>query len=272
MTNKEFGKLTIDQFRDLIQKLPEIRRGYDVELPKLFKDKQARLKELLGPIDHTWAEIYEFPFHEQIAILFHMAGIEWVIADAIKADDPQQRLMDVAAENGALDEWYAANQESLEFKHLLWLCIALQRNILAIMLFHCSMGHLVDRVRQGDDDAFFHAIEVDRTALGCRPLADRLAQAELLGDKHFFIRLRKALKGPSKKHMAAIQDLRYSIVALRSVGFDSFSDDDLERLFVQTKLYPNVAGAHKNLRKHIQLARKLQPLEMHISGGRQKES
>lgn len=267
---KEFGKLTLDQFRELVQKLPEIRRGFDVELPQLFSEKKARLKELLGPEDHTWAEIYELPFVEQIAWLFYMAGISWVIRDAAKADDPNEKLSEIIAEGGALDEWYEQNEHSVEFKHIVWLGIALQRNILAIMLFHCSMGHLVERVRQGDDDAFFHAVEVDRTALICAPLADRLARAELIGDKHFFLRLRKALKGPSKKHMASIQDLRYSIVALRSVGFDRFSDEDLERLFIQTKLYPNAAGALKNLRKHIQAARKLQPPEMQVLGGRQK--
>ncbi len=194
------------------------------------------------------------------------------LIEAWRSDDPFEEYTHWADDGGALDRWYERNESTVSKKYLLWLAIVFQRNILSIMLFHCSMGHLVERARAGDDDAFFHAVEVDRAVLGCPTFADRLARAELTADKHFFIRLGKAIKGPSKKHMQVIQDLRYSIVALRSLGFDRFSDEDLITLFVRTGLYSNTAGAVKNLRKHIQAARKLQPPEMVSSGGRQTPS
>ena len=112
-------------------------------------------------------------------------------------------------------------------------------------------------VRQGDDTALFNAVRVDRSVLLAAPCADRLSRAEMLNDKDFLRHLRSAIRGPTKKHMEAIQDLRYSIVALRECGFDRFSDKDLERLFIRTRLYPNSGGALKNLRKHIHLARRL---------------
>ncbi len=258
---KELGKLTPDQFHRLVKTLPELRKGRD-DITKVMRDNPQKLKEILGLNDHTWAEIYEFPFVEQIAFLVIMVGLHEKVIEVGRSEDPQESALRWGDEDSALDQWLDDNEEKIEFKRLIWLATVLQRNILAIMLFHCSMGHLVEQARNGDDDALFHAVEIDRSSLTCPTFADRLARAELTNDKLFFLRLRKALKGPSKKHMVAIQDLRYSIVALRSMGFDQFTDKDLEQLFIRTRLYPNSAGALKNLRKHIQAARKLQPPEL----------
>lgn len=258
---KEFGKLTPDQFRRLVKSLPELRKQRE-ELPAVMRNNPRRLKELLGPNDHGWSAVYEYPFVEQIAYLSILVGFHEKVIEAGHSDDPQERALSWAEDDSDLDQWFEANEDKLKYKHLIWMATALQRNILAIMLFHCSMGHLVEKVRNGDDDLLFHAVEVDRTSLTCPTFDDRLARAELTNDKHFFLRLRKAIKGPSKKHMEAIQDLRYSIVALRSMGFDRFTDKDLETLFIRTRLYPNSAGALKNLRKHIHAARKLQPPQL----------
>lgn len=124
------------------------------------------------------------------------------------------------------------------------------------MLFHQSLGALEEQARNGSDEALFKAVSVDRSIITCPTFANRLSYAELTNDKAFFIHLKKALKGPSKKNMAAIGDLRYAIVLLHEVGFDKFTDDELIQLFVSNSLYPNRPSAAKNLRKHIQAARK----------------
>lgn len=253
---KPLGKLTHDQFAKLVSRLPEVR-GQMRELPQLLREKKDRLHTIFGDGEYAWGTIYERPFLEQMALLFVLIGLHIPLHEAAQANDPQQVVLDWSDDNSPLDVWYDEHEHEIEKKYLLWMAIVLQRNILAIMLFHKSMGALVDLVRQGDDDAFFDAVRVDRTVLLARPCADRLSKAEMLNDKEFLRHLRSAIKGPNKKHMESIQDLRYSIVALRECGFDRFSDDDLERLFIRTRLYPNSGGALKNLRKHIQLARKL---------------
>lgn len=253
---KEFGKLTHDQFATLVSRLPEVR-GQMRELSELVRQKKDQLNALLGSEDYSWAEIYELPFLEQLTWLFVLLGLHIPLHEAAKSEDPQEVVGHWADADGPLDAWYEAQNGKVEWKHLLWLTLVLQRNILAIMLYGQSMGALVDAVRTGNDEAFFKAVRIDRTVLLSSPCADRLSKAELLNDKAFFGHLRKALKGLSKKHMVAIQDLRYSIVALRECGFDHFTDEALERLFIQTRLYPNSPGALKNLRRHIQDARKI---------------
>jgi len=264
---KEFGKLSLAQFERLATTIPEVRKQRS-ELSEILQGNQAKLRELLGASGHSWASIYEMPFFEQVDHLFMLIGLHEPLIEAWQTEDPIEIYSTWGDDEGELERWYELHESEIDPKHFIWMTVVFQRNILAIMLFHCSMGHLIQRVREGDDDSLFHAVEVDRAVVGAPTIADRIARAELVADKHFFIRLRKALKGPTKKHMVAIQDLRYSIVALRSFGFDRFTDEDLERLFLKTRLYPNSAGALKNLRKHIQAARKLQPPDFVNSGGR----
>jgi len=255
---KEFGKLTNDQFANLVKALPEFRTQSN-ELTKTYQEHPKRLSELLGDGPISWGTIYEKPFLEQMAILFVLLGLNVPLHNAAQASDPQAEVMRWSDENGPLDAWYESVKDSMEWKYMIWLCVVLQRNILSIMLYHQSLGGLVEAVRNGDDSAFFKAVRIDKTVLLAPTCADRLSRAELINDKAFFGHLRSAMKGPTKKHMVAIQDLRYSIVALRECGFDRFNDRDLEQLFIRTRLYPNSAGALKALRKHLNLARKIQP-------------
>jgi hypothetical protein len=253
---KEFGKLSHNQFAELVCRLPEVR-GQMRELPELLRSKKDRLNDLFGDGDCSWGSIYELPFLEQMAFLFVLIGLHIPLHEAAQSEDPQEEVLRWGRNNSSLDTWFDANEQNIEKKHLLWLAIVLQRNILSIMLYHKSMGALVEEVRQGNDLALFDAVRIDRSVLLAAPCANRLSRAEMLNEKDFLRHLRSAIKGPTKKHMAAIQDLRYSIVALRECGFDRFTDQDLERLFIGTRLYPGSAGALKNIRKHIQLARKI---------------
>ncbi len=247
-------KLTPEQFSDIAKMLPEIRYQKK-ELVELIKSKPVVINEILGKY-YSWAEIYELSFVEQMAYLFVLLGINKPIYEIATSTAPQQALIEASEDGGKLDQWYDLNKDNIEKKHLLWLVVVLQRNIFSIMLFHQSLGALVDQVRNGNSEAFFKAVSVERSILSCPTFADRLSLAELKNDRQFFIHLRKALKGPSQKHMEAIGDLRYAIVLLRDAGFDKYTDDQLIAFFVGNGLYPKHPSAAKNLRKHIHTARK----------------
>ncbi|MCB4810884.1 hypothetical protein LG204_06105 [Methylovorus menthalis] len=246
--------LSPHQFSSVVKTLPEIRSQMK-KLGEVMLSKPEKVKEILGEY-YSWAFIYELPFVEQLAYLSVLLGFQESLVEASKAKDITQATIDLAADGGVLDRWYEANEEKIEKKHLIWLSFVMQRNILSIMLFHRSLGALVHEVRTGSDDAFFKAVSIDRTILLCPTFSDRLSYAELTNDKTFFLHLRKALKGPSKKNMEAIGDLRYAIVLLRDMGFNKFTDDELIGLFVGNGLYPKSYNAAKNLRKHIHTARK----------------
>ena len=164
---KEFGKLTHDQFAKLVSRLPEVR-GQMRELPALLREKKDRLKTILGEGGYSWGTIYERPFLEQMALLFVLIGLHIPLKEAAQSEDPQEVVLGWGDDDSPLDAWFDANEHQIEKKYLLWMAIVLQRNILSIMLYHKSMGALVDLVRQGDDTALFNAVRVDRSvSAGC---------------------------------------------------------------------------------------------------------
>ena len=246
--------LSPEQFSEIVGKLPEIR-SQRMELQELARAKPQKVQEIFGG-DLTWANIYELSYNQQIASLLVLLNIHTYFIDAAESHDYLGSVLRISKESGELDQWYEANEATINKKHLLWMAMVLQRNVLSIMLYHQSLGSLVEDVRTGIDESFFKAVSIDRTILSCPTFANRLSQAEFLGDKQFFIRLRKALKGPSLKHMQTICDVRYGIVLLREAGFDTFTDDQLIQFFISNGLYPNSYNASKNLRKHIYEAKK----------------
>ncbi len=250
----ENKKLNREQFIELAKSLPEVRT-YKDEFADRIKNDPDRIKEVFGDCT-SWSHVYEYSFNEQLAYLFILIGIHKMMIDVANSTDQAKAITQVTKEGAELDQWYEINKETIDKKHILWLAVVLQRNVLSIMLFHQSLGALVEEVRRGNDEAFFKAVSVDRSILTCPTFAKRLSEAELLNDKSFFIHLRKALKGPSQKNWAAIGDLRYAIVLLMEAGFDKFTDDELISFFVNTGLYPNHPSAQKNIRKHIYAARK----------------
>jgi hypothetical protein len=218
------------------------------------------LEELL-PKDYYWADVYELPFTEHMALLLMVIDKVEFIHQAVQSDDPQQVVLDDldTPDDG---EWSGGWQGQFEKADLIGLVAALQRTILSIMVYQRPLSTLVEEVRQGNDDALFDAVRLDRSIVACPTFAARISKAELSQDKHFFLRLIKALKGPSKKHWESYQDLRYALYVLRELGFDKLSDDQLENLLVhQLKVYPKSFNAQKNLRKQYTLSKKINHLK-----------
>jgi len=257
---KEYGKITAEQFKTLIDKLPELRKQRG-ELSELVRGvSKAKLEELL-PRDYAWSDIYELPFIEHLALMLLVIDKVDFIKQAAQAPDPQQVVLD-AHDLDDDEEWTGGWKGLFEKKHLIGVLFTIQRTILSIMLYQKTMSTLIDEVRQGNDDSLFDAVRVDRAAVACPTIAARICRAELLHDKHFFIHLRNALKGPSQKHWQSYQDLRYALCVLRDLGFDKLSDDQLENLLVhQLKVYPNDYNARRNLRKQYTQSKKLNPLK-----------
>jgi hypothetical protein len=253
---KEFGKLTPEQFKQLTRDLPEIR-GQMQELPDLIRSVPVeKVKDILGK-DFYWATVYELPYHEQLALLFFALGKVKELMEIVNSPDPQQAAYDWSHREDD-DEWNGGEGGLFEKKHVIGLTVALQRNMLSVMLFHRTLDKFVEEVREGNDDSFFNAVRVDRSIVTCPTFADRIARAELSNDKLFFIRLRSSLKGPSKKHWEMYKDLRYALHVLKELGFDKMTDAQLEDLLVhKLKLYPNVPSARKNLRKQFTESKKI---------------
>lgn len=254
---KEYGKFTTAQFRTFIRKLPEVRQQRE-ELESLLTSlHQDKLKEITGP-GCSWAVLYEDSFAKHIAVAMVAFGEAEKLKLAAASEDPQQFLLeDMDSDLGDTEPHPAFSKQDL-----IGIAYSVQRTILCVTLFQRSMSGLLQEVREDDNlDSLFNAIRVDRAAVNCPSIADKIARAQIKNDKRFFLRLRNALKGPTQKHWAAYCDLRYSLFTLRELGFDKMTDVQLEELLVhQLKVYPDRPEARKNLRAQYQQSRKIKTI------------
>jgi hypothetical protein len=256
---KEFGKLTEDQFRRFVRQLPEFRKEYAGFEQSMRAATPEKLRELLGD-GIWWAPVYEVPFGIGLACLFYMLGETDRLKELAALPDPQEFLLREMEEGRELD-WDGGPNKQFSISDLLALSVGLQRNVLSIMIYKRTMSALVAEVREGNDNSLFDAVRLDRSAVSCPTIASRITRAELLGEKRFFQRLRNALKGPTRKHWESYQDLRYSLALLREMGFDKLSDAELEHLMVDVLgVYPKSFAARKNLRKQYYESKKFKTL------------
>lgn len=252
---KEYDKLSLEQLQQLIGELPEIRKQR-TELPEALKaSSKEKLADLIGD-GIVWSNIYELSFVEHIAFLIMALDKVNLFISASQAADPQQVILDDMKQDDP--EWTGGHEGKFTKADLVGLVASVQRSVFSIMIYQRSLSALVAEVRDGNDDALFNAIRLDRSMTSCPTIAQRISKAELLNDKHFFRRLIKAHKGPSQKHWQSLQDLRYAFAVLRELGFDKLSDAELEDLLVhKLKVYPNTPNARRNLRKQYTLSKKI---------------
>jgi hypothetical protein len=259
IVDKKYGKLTEDQFKRLIRKLPEFRNESREVQEALRSASKEKLRELLGD-GVWWAPVYELSLVQGVAFLVYVLGETDRIKAVSQLSDPQEVFLKEIEEDKDF-EWNGGPGGAFVKADVIALTTALQRNILSIMIYKRSLSSLIAEAREGNDDALFNAIRLDRSVLSCPTAAMRISKAELLEEKPFFLRLRSALKGPSKKHWEGYRDLRYSLFVLRELGFDQFSDAQLEYLLVDVlKVYPDNYGARKNLRKQYYESKKIKAL------------
>ncbi|MFH1044801.1 MAG: hypothetical protein V1796_07135 [Pseudomonadota bacterium] len=256
---KEYGKLTEDQIKRLVKKLPEIRKQ-EGELQEAFRSaSKEKLREIIGD-GIWWAPLYEMSLVQGLGLLFYVLGkAEW-LREVAQSPDPQEEVLkEIYSEEEW--EWDGGPDGKFSKGDVIALIMALQRNVLSIMVYKRSLSSLIEEARGGNDDCLFDAIRLDRTIVSGPTATARISKAELLGEKRFFQRLLKALKGPSQKHWEGFKDLRYSLAILRDLGLNDLSDSQLEHLLVDVLgVYPKSFSARKNLRAQYYQSKKIKTL------------
>lgn len=245
---KEYGKLSLDQFKQLVQKLPEIRKKQK-EPPKLFHSIPEDEKHEILVEGLSWANVYERSVDEQLALLVCKSGRADKLHEAAQSDDPTQAALDLF-ESDEFADFNGYEGSITQKREVIGLLIALKRNVLSMMLFDRTLDKMVQEVKSGNDESLFLAVCIDRSIVACPIIADRIAKAELESDDDFFVELSRSLSGPSGKYWESYKDLRYAFFLLRDSGIDQLPAAQLEDLFVnQLKLYPDTPGARRNIRE-----------------------
>ena len=142
LVEKEYGKLTEDQFKRLVRKLPEIRKQ-EGELQEAFRSaSKEKLKEILGD-GVWWAPLYELSLVQGLGFLFHVLGkAEWLKEIARSADPQEEALKEIYSEEDF--EWNGGPGGIFSKGDVIALVTALQRNILSIMVYKRSLSSLIE--------------------------------------------------------------------------------------------------------------------------------
>lgn len=181
------------------------------ELPALLEEKRRKVLDILDRVP-PWSHWYELSWKKVLGIFLILAGMDEVVIQASKTENPQKYLFEYIDKNPD-----PINEEDLsaDDKALL---IALFMNVLhqmqSLAIFSESLSDLVEKAKN-DDEALLDAVIVDRSVVSCPIFAKRIQYAQLIHDEPFLNQLAKAItrtrpRRPESEH----DDLRYMLEAV----------------------------------------------------------
>ena len=258
---KEYAKLTADQFRELIQALPGLLAMLREMNDRLATTPAAKFDSVMPGDFGLYSRVYEFPFAQHLSMV--VVGLNRL--DEVKAmaaaPDPQEAVLELLRNWDEVDD--KPQHPDFDNADILALAYSLGRSIQSMATYGRSISSLLQDVRESNNhDALFKAIRMDRAVIGCPTAMKLIARAQIRGNKAFFKSLRSALAGPSKKEWAGLEQMRYSFVLLREMGLSDLSEAALEELMVdKLQVYKSAKGdARKNLRAHYRQSRKIKTI------------
>jgi|SRR5882724_5395360 len=256
---KEYGKLSQDQLKRLIDQVP---RALDH-----FPEIQSKFRGDISPTAGAaleeglyWAHLYELPLSTHIAFAVEALGQSDRVLEIASAADPQEEAIQDLERDDNADETFE-NPLGLTDADRLSIALSIQYTMKSVASYGRSLSALVAELKTGSDKSLFDAIRIDRTVITGPTAALRIAKAELQGDRHFFDSLRRSQKGMSRKLWRGREQLRYMWFALRNSGSQGVPVDTLVDLVVkELGIYPDNPGAKKNLLEQYYRSQKFKDL------------
>lgn len=208
---KEFGQTSFDELVQLV----ELFNSLPGEKAAFFDEYNKQPEKLHVILDQhfAWGVLYEFTLIELIAYFSIVSGFNQILTKIAQSDNPTEAALTAAFEDNLLPPFSERDPEDKR-KFTFVALMALSKSIDSIRLYGISIDILVKRVKQGNDDALFKLLRIDRSAVSCPTIADRITLAELDNDQTFFQKMRNALSGPPQKPKDEYGVLRYILYLL----------------------------------------------------------
>lgn len=245
---KVLNNNSINMFREIYALYHQQKIDED-ELSELIKNNTDILAAL--SIVSPWAYFYDLSYVTFLAYHILAFNLTDIIRTIANSENHAQALIDFASnlpDTSSEDESLSDEEKGNRFA--LTMAITYQRSSIAI--FSQSLNHLVEKARDGDDDALFNAVLVDRSVVSTPSVARRIQIAQLTEDNSFMDKLAKAItktkpRRPAEKH----DDLRYMLEVLdEEIGLENITHEKLyDTLSDGLELY---SGSTDGLMKLIQ--------------------
>lgn len=257
MAQKEYGKLTTEQLRELLGQLPGVLAMLREMNTQLASTPAAKFDTLMPGNFGSYCHLYELPFIQHLSTMVVALGRQENVKAMAAAPDPQEALLSQLRKGDDFED--KPQHPDFSDEDILALSYSIGRTMQSMATYGRSISSLLQDVRENNNqDSLFKAIRMDRSVIGCPTAMKHIAKAQIRGSKPFFTHLRNALKGPQQKPMVALESMRYALVLLREMGVNDLSQKDIESLFVDhLKIYAKVPGASKNLMVQYQASKKI---------------
>lgn len=200
------------------------------ELDEVVQEKKDKFPPLL---EHSppWSHLYEMPYNHLLALFLITTGLSDAFVTASSNSPSMPELFDKFEEltSNIEDDTEHAEVTDIELSSILTMLMAIMGNVSCIRMYSTTLNGLIEKVREGNDEALFDAVLVDRVALSSPTIARRIQMAHMLGDESFFDSLSKAVKKTRpRRPLQVLDDTRYMIEALDEIhGLADIPHEDL---------------------------------------------
>jgi len=223
------------------------------ELTTIVSENTQKITDLLEPTC-PWSFWYDRPLNHLFLIFFTCAGMLDDITRICRSDHPDSEIIDYMESEPAIDSGDEYDDEEKAFVAALG--VAIFNQVLSLSMFGEYINSMVARAKDGDDNALFDAILVDRSVLATPSIAKRIQIADFTKDERFFNQLAKAITRTRPRRPAPeYDDARFMITALNECkSFSAKNNEELHKLIVDNlELYPsNGKDSFKGFEKFTQ--------------------
>lgn len=225
-------------FQKIINFLKETISTYDVILKELEKNKgwiplNNSYIESLSKLDPPWCT-----FYEDKNLLKGLAHHKCFSNEEVNAESLNNILEESTEEiiqsntelNLHKDEFTVDEHQKSQPEDLLSLSLSLASvfNYLALMIHRRSMCQLISDVKNGDDEAFCLAVQIDRTVLQLPYFQQRLLKSQFSDDAKFLDKLASRIRTPILQSKIRYRTLTLIFAVLDNMNMlDSFPHEKL---------------------------------------------
>jgi hypothetical protein len=198
---------------------------------------------------------YDYSLAHVIGLFFHHLGLLDFLHKVVTSEEPHKKLALACVDNAEIDIAFELVSEEQQLEAMT-VTLAIFGHLRALQMYSQPIDRLMARVGEGDDDALFEAVMVDRTVMATKTIAKRIARAQLIDDRSFFDKLAKSItRTKPRRPNPEYDDLRFIIEVIdEAKSISAFTYEQLANVLIDDlQLYPD-AGADpvSGLTKFIQ--------------------
>jgi hypothetical protein len=205
--DKEYGRLKGSEFSDLLRAFRQSRLD-KAELEREAGRTGSKLAKLLEDGGYYWCLFYELPFTHHLALTCFVLGLNNVLSESGKSNNPTRAFMDLMRSKEVNENNPLESMDSEGRALVINLLIGMSYSLEAIGYFSMSINEMLARAAAGERRFLLQAVSIDKTIVGTPTATTAIAQAQLARDKGFISGLFKRTAGPHVARRTYV-DLRF---------------------------------------------------------------